>query len=950
MTDLSSRAAVAPCEQYFPAPRFFVFRLATALATASTALCVPGAEARPAPSVRAFAVPAGSLAEALQRLALQADIQILFPYEPAARIRSPGLRGRASPRAAVARLLRHSGLEIASDNGRTIILRVAPPQRTRPARGAPPPSRPVQPPTAAPPIAPPPPPPHDILVTGRAAETRLRDSQLSYAVTRIDAAALNEKAPLSTADLFKQVPGFWVESTGGQASNNVRARGIPTDGYSSVALLEDGLPIQYDGGLGYLNTDQIYRIDQSVARAEAVRGGPSAIFIANAPGGSLNFISKNGLDNPGGTLAVETGSFGLARIDGYVGGKVAPGLGLALGGFTRTDSGPRDPGYPADVGGQLHFGLDWRRGGTRLSLRITRLDDRVILYLPVPLRLDADGRIAAAPGFDPLTDTLAGPDTAHLSFKTASGPYPFDLTQGTHSRITFVTLSARTPLGDAALETRLRLRTGETLRNALFPTSQPMTRAAYLESVTPQLGAAFPTAATTTIRYADTGAPFSADANGNGLVVAANLMSVRLPMTEAIGDTRLTRAFAWKGHHEAAIGVSFAATDMRFDRFTSTALLDVRGQARRLDVLALDSAGRVVGALTDGGILRYGAVVDAVAMHERAAALYAADEWQIARRLRLDLGARWDHVVLYGEAATMAPVDLGDATTLADDAVLGPTGAVRTGRHRYSGLNATAGVNFEANRRLGLFARLTRSMRLPAASAFNADPARTDQAGVPITMAEAGLIAAWPRWSLSAVGFATYFSRLPFTDYRFDLASNSYIERTSIADTATTGLELSGKVRIAGPLSLSFQAVWQNPRYRHFRYTTLIDDQPVVADATGHQLIRVPRLSLRAEPSLSLFGGRLRLGIEAVHYSGRFADIANNQRLPAYDLLNANMTAQLSPRLSLALHGANLTNSLGLTEGNPRVGSFDTGATTSGYFLARPEFGRSLRATLRYAY
>ena len=72
--------------------------------------------------------------------------------------------------------------------------------------------------------------------------------------------------------------------------------GIWTDGFSSVAIEENGLPAQYDGdgALGCLNTDQSFRVDQTVARVDAVPGGPSAIFSPSAPGGVVNFIICNG--------------------------------------------------------------------------------------------------------------------------------------------------------------------------------------------------------------------------------------------------------------------------------------------------------------------------------------------------------------------------------------------------------------------------------------------------------------------------------------------------------------------------------------------------------------------------------------------------------------------------------------------------------------------------------
>lgn len=904
----------------------------------ATIACAPAAAAPAEPAAR-FDIAAQDLAGALDQFGRQARVQILYPYAIASARRGTALHGRMPARAALDRLLRHSGIEVARFADGVVILRAAAP-------AAPPPVVRRAAPTAtpAPRVAPQQQP--EIVLTGRAVEAPLGDTELSYAITRIDAETLARGGPLSTADLFKQIPGFWVEATGGEASNNVRSRGIPTDGYSSVALLEDGLPVQYDGGLGYLNTDQVFRVDATTDRVEAVRGGPSAIFMPNAPGGSVNFLTRSGLRRPGYALTETLGSFGYQRIDGFAGVRITSDLGVSLGGFYREDDGLRDPGYPADRGGQVRAGIDYDDGHVRLSFNVKRLDDRVILYLPVPLQFDADGHVHGIPGFDPLFDTLAGPDNVHVPIKTAAGPQDFDLSQGTHSRITFYTMTGRLALGErSALEVKARLRTGITIRNGLFPIGRPMTGADYLDSVRQQLAAAYPAATSAQIRYADTGRPFLPDSNGNGLVVGANLLSVRLPMDEFTGDARLTSRVDWWGHHDLALGLTYADTRLDFDRTMGTVLLDVRGRAQRLDMVALDQNGGQVGALTDNGFTRYGSLFDGVNLRSSNVALYLADEWKVAPHWRIDLGGRWESIRIGGGMEEQAPIDLGDPTTLADDAVLTGTGVIEPIRRHFSGLSWTVGANFNPVPITGLFLRFTRIARLPSATEFNAAPYRTDEAIVPITMAEAGLILRHRRWNLSAVAFRTHFARLPFTDHRFDPETNTYYDRTSIADTTTTGLELAGHADLPGPFQLDVQATLQDPRYRNFSYVELVNGQPLTRDVTGNQLIRVPRLSVRATPSLNLLAGRLRIGVELVHHSDRFADIANTQRLPPFSLVNADVNARITDHLSLALHATNLTNTLGLTEGNPRAGSFDAGGMGS-YFLARPEFGRAFRLTL----
>lgn len=904
------------------------------------------AEAAPAGQAVRFDIAAQTLAGALDQFARQSGVQILYPYDVASMHRSTGLHGRMPPRIALDRLLRRSGLEVASFGDQVASLRLVRPVAPPPPALAQ--AAPVKPPSPPAPAAEP---PLEIVITGRAAEAPLRDTELSYAVTRIDADALAHQGPLSTADLFKQIPGFWVEATGGEASNNVRSRGIPTDGYSSVALLEDGLPVQYDGGLGYLNTDQVFRVDPTIDRVEAVRGGPSAIFAPNAPGGSVDFITRNGLEAPGYTVSGTFGSYGDKRIEGFAGLQVAPNLGVSLGGFYRVDNGLRDPGYLADQGGQVRAGIDYDDGRLRLNFNIKRLDDRVILYLPVPLQFDAQGQVRGIPGFDPLFDTLAGPDNVHVQFKTPTGPQDFDLSQGTRSRITFYTATGRLALGEnSALDVKMRLRSGSTLRNGLFPIGRPMSGDAYIGSVWAQLAAAYPAATAARLRYANTGTQFLPDSNGNGLVVGANLLSVRLPMDEFIGDARLTSSFDRWGHHDVALGLTYGRSRLRFDRRMGTVLLDVRGQAHRLDVIAVDPDGRQVGALTDAGFIRYGSLFDAVTTRTSNVALYLVDEWKVAPHWRIDLGGRWERTRIGGAIEDSSPVNLGDPSTLAEDGVLAGNGIIEPIDRRFAGFDWTVGVNFNPVPSVGLFARLTRIARLPSASEFNASPNRTDEAIVPITMAEAGLTVRRPHWNLSVIFFRTHFARLPFTDYRFDTGSSSYVERTSIADTSSIGLELTSHVEPIGPLQLDVQATLQNPRYLNFKYVELSDGQPVTRNVTGNQLIRVPRLSLRLTPSLNLLGGKLRIEAEFIHYSSRFADIANTQRLPPFSLLNANLNARLADHLSFALHATNLANALGLTEGNPRAGSFDAGGMAKSYFFGRPEFGRTVRATFSLSY
>ena len=895
---------------------------------ALAAVAAPAAAA-PADQAVLFDLPPDTLSRALDRFAGQAGVQILYPQDAAQGRRSPRVRGVMPVRAALERLIAGSPLQIARSDARTITLRVAPPTRRAAMRS---PARPSPAPVAPDEVETPDP----IIVTGRASPTAMGPLDASYAITVIDDAERARRAPQSVAELLRLVPGFWVEATGGEAANNVRARGIPTDGYSSIALLEDGLPVQYDGALGYLNTDQSLRVDETVRRVEAVRGGPSAVFAPNAPGGTINFILRNGIDDPGIRLRASTADYGYGRLDGYWGATIAPGWGLSVGGFLRRSEGIRDPGFTADRGGQVRARIEHRDGENRFTLDLRHLDDRVAFYLPVPLRRTADGALAAVPGFDPLRDTLSGPDNVGVPIRTAGGTRRFDLDTGTRTRLTALTGYARIALGDGLrLETRAALRTSDTTRNALFPTGRPVPGSDYLAGVRATLGAAYPATRAVTLRYATSGQPVPADT----LVVGANLMSVHLPLDEWIFDTRLSGQVDLAGTHDLVAGLTLADYDFRFDRYTGTALIEAAPRGRRLDVVALGEGAQVVGRLTDQGIVRHGSIFDQAALGARALALYLADEWQMAPALRLDVGVRAEHSRIRGTAAGKALFDLGDPAALADDQVVGPSGEVIAVDRRFSDWGWSAGLHYRLGARTAAFARWTNSFRLPSAGEFSGNPRRGDLRPVPIRMAELGLRRHADGLDVALVGFYTRFERLPFTDFRFDTASNQYVERTAIADTETFGLEAELQWQVRPWLRLGGQATWQDPRYQGFAVTELVEGVPVARDYTGNQLIRVPRLALRAAPELVLGDASLR--VEATHFSRRYSDIANREVLPSYTLLGASLAVSPADGMTLTVELSNITNTLGLTEGNPRLGAFES--DPGAYLLARPEFGRTLR-------
>jgi outer membrane receptor protein involved in Fe transport len=142
----------------------------------------------------------------------------------------------------------------------------------------------------------------------------------------------------------------------------------------------------------------------------------------------------------------------------------------------------------------------------------------------------------------------------------------------------------------------------------------------------------------------------------------------------------------------------------------------------------------------------------------------------------------------------------------------------------------------------------------------------------------------------------------------------------------------------------------QDPTFRNLKYNELSGTTLIPRDYSGHQLLRVPKLGLRATPAVTLLDGRFRAQMDVEHYSKRYADAANISKLPAYTVLNASVRFKLTDRISFWAYGDNLTNAIGLTEGNPRAGELTSGQANDQLFIGRPIFGRNFRFAVDFAF
>ncbi len=788
----------------------------------------------------------------------------------------------------------------------------------------------------------------DIVVTGRAGTGTRTKAETSYSITSIGEEALRLQAPSSVTEALKSVPGFWVEASGGEASGNIRARGVPVDGFGSVQLLEDGIPVQHDPALGYLNADQVFRLDETIDRIEVVRGGPASLFYSNAPAGAINFIPRQVGDRPEGLIKMTVGADSLYRTDIWVGAPIGDGWKAAVGGFYRSEGGVRDPGFTANRGGQVRATISKDWGNAKFSFDAKRMDDIVALYLGIPMRTYPDGKIRAVPGFDGHEGTVAGPETQLVKMIQGDGSiYKFDNSLGTQVKRTQLTAKFEIePVDGWKISNTSRYTDTQTQRNGVFPNA--LQSASSLLTQNAGLLSQVPGAAALQLRYVTTPSQIynTANQNGNGLVIIGGLRGLTLPVKEFMSDTRVAHRFEMGSTtHDVTFGYYFAHLDENFSRYSSTALLDVQNNSRLLNLVAVDSTGKVLKTFTDNGIYKYGYEWEDAHGEQTTNALYISDEWQVTPKLRIDGGVRWETMRARGAVGLKKTVNL-DPNNPATSSTITGSGLYANYDKTFSHATLTGGVNYQFNRAAGLFARYTYANRMPSLGNYITSASATPVIQT-MHLGEVGFKYTSPLIDVYATGFWTKYNNVAFTNYRFDLNSGASVTEARFADTQTFGVELEGTIRPVSWFDLSATATVQDPRYKGLTYT---DASNKFYNYDGKRLIRVPTVSLRVVPGVNLLDGRLRVQASWEYEGKRYVDTANSVRLPAYGTINLSARAQVNDRLTLYGYVDNLNNSLGLTEGNPRAGELQNSDAGANTFIARPLIGRNFRAAVMYKF
>ena len=691
-----------------------------------------------------------------------------------------------------------------------------------------------------------------IIVSGTPGGLGIRKIDASFAVTNLDASDIEKLAPKSTADLFKAIPGVWVESSGGESGANVFVRGFPGGGDAPFLTISmQGSPIYPAPTLSFLENSQLFRVDETIEMVEGLRGGPNPVVSNGQPGLTTNFRLKRGGESTEAKAKYTTSDYGLNRVDLVMSGELSDDLYYMVGGYIKSSPGIRDAGFNSEEGNQFTLNVTKVFDQGELNLYTRQTDDHGTWYLPTPLNVDGVDASYTQIGTKNRQATIFyGPDDRAQNFDFGDG-------RGWDGHVSGGSLKLNLA-GDWHLVDRFNITKGKANTFGLVPNGS----------------------ATTVGAVADNG--LSATGAVSGDVYSANTPIQQIGRWVVLKDIEsftndLAVSKQW-GNVDTAVGL-YTATTKAEDWWSigNHAYYVLQPGGEMLDGIACNDSAAGCGWNYD-----INSIGDA-----STTAVYATATWYATDDLNVDLGLRREnHEVSYS----------------VDEGLDGQINKALD--YDESKVSWTAGVNYALDNNSGVFLRVNRGYKMPYFDDFRDNwGAFTGGNNLikEVTQSELGYKFMSDEFQIFATAFANEvkgdtFTRLPGAPAEI-LTNEAY------------GIEVDSNYDHESGFSVNLNAT--------------VQETEITASATneGNEAQRQPGWQLRVTPSYEFEVGD---GMFANVYAtlsavdDRFGDNENTVVLEGYNKIDVGMTFEPTEYLRLQLSVDNLTDEMGITEGDPR--------------------------------
>jgi outer membrane receptor protein involved in Fe transport len=796
----------------------------------------------------------------------------------------------------------------------------------------------------------------EIVVTGTAQSKGLKKLDASFQITTASLEEIKDVSPSSSADLLKIVPSVWAESGGGAAGPNIEIAGYPGgSGAPYVTYSINGSPIYPSHNLSFLDDSSMFRLDDTIERAEVVVGGPGVVYSDGQLGATANFILRQGSATEHGDLGVTVGSEGLYRIDGFYGGPLSKDWYFSIGGFYRQSDGIRSTQFPADDGGQLTATLshDMDNGSIMFYGRV--LNDKNVFISDIPLVATGTGKnvtYSAFPGFNPLTGWFAGSGIQGLSVQECPGcaPLTANLADGRGSNLHTFGNDLDLDVADGVhLSNKLQYTGGDMPTIGIFTGSTPpVTIGSFIASsvVSANANAAAVAAGGRatggTATYVGGGA-----VNPNQYVMTNGFWVVDKQLQSFTDDLRFT--FQVVPDNNLTVGAYFAAYSSDDTWYLGNNELMTATPNASLINLTLNNGAMI----SSNGLTSASTTTVIDRFQGTNYALFGSDSWRIGQWL-LDGGFRVEQQKVDGTIENTSLENLStNPLSLYNQGVSVPNGTWLTyncdetlalgNEHPCDQFKKTkgsgaVGATYEITQHMSVYGRADQGAHFPSFDDLRNGTPQTES----IRNYQLGYRVQTNILYADVDVFHRTFSGVPFQ--QFVTTSTSSENLVFTYGVKSTGIDYVARLEPIQNLSFSITGNWQDSTY-----TNII--APGGAGADGNVLQRQPRFQTRFTPAydIPMSWGDLRAFLTYSYIGLRYSDPGNAQVLPSYQTLDAGIVADIGKHFEVRLQGTNLTNTLGITEQDARAASGTSGAA-GGFALGRPIFGREENLGVKYKF
>ena len=804
----------------------------------------------------------------------------------------------------------------------------------------------------------------EVVVTASATGVKKLDA--SYNIVSFDAQQIKQANPVSTADVLKLSPGIWPESSGGQTGANIEIAGIPGGGDAPFFTnMINGTPLYGMPSLSFMDSSSLVRLDDTVERVEIVQGGPGAIFGPGQMGATANFILKRGTADPTGSVAVMYGSEGLVRTDAFYGGPIADKWYASVGGFYRKSDGVRDPQFPADDGGQFTATLSHDLDNGSFMLWGRTLDDKNQFIVPVPVIENANGSFSNYPGFSATTSAYGSKAMQNVSLPNPQGGFESaDLANGRGGNLNFFGGNYDNDFDGWKVADKFIWDIGNLNTNALFSGPNPRPLSYYLYGCGVAQPAGYCNGATAidsnNLGPKGQGLPVSDNVSAsyvgggtvapNQSVIAQGWWYIQKKLNNLNNDLRVSKSI-FDGDTVTAGVYLTHYTDHDNWSLGNTMLMSNTPNATPI-VLNYVSGGQTKNLTSPQGIVNMNGNFNILEDGEGTnTAPYLADSYKLGPWL-FDAAARYEHISVRQQTCNRTNQQLGTANDLYDNAVPICNGTYDVEHYSKNSTSWTVGANYE------IFSNMSAYVRANNGTHF--DDFDNGIRGVtpngnfaPVETLKNYEVGFKYQSSLAYVDVSAYHKQ--FTGIQYQETNSAGIGAGPISSygSDSKGVDLIATLSPIEHLNFTVIGDYMDGHYTHYNgcapYIDILGNKQC-AIIDGAPLQRQPKVQYRFMPSYELVPawGDVTGWITYEHVGQRYEDISGLQPLGAYYTLGAGIVANYGKNWQFSVEGTNLTDQIGLTEGNAR--KFGQASGIGGVLLARSIEGREVWIQAKYKF